>query len=52
MVTRPTETESLLTPAEVALSISVDADAFLSKLDALTGEGKRRALAAFDLRRR
>ncbi|NYG55352.1 hypothetical protein [Nocardioides perillae] len=43
---------TILTSAEVGLSVSVDEEEFLSKLGALTGEGKRRPLSAFDLRKR
>lgn len=43
---------TILTSAEVGFSVSVDEEEFLSKLGALTGEGKRRALSAFDLRKR
>ncbi|MEQ7845793.1 hypothetical protein [Nocardioides kribbensis] len=43
---------TILAPGEVAMSVSVDGEEFLSKLVALSEESKRRALAAFDLRRR
>jgi hypothetical protein len=39
---------TILTPGKVQLTISVDEEAFLSKLGALAGTGKRKALAAFD----
>jgi hypothetical protein len=40
---------TILTPGEVQLVVSVDEEDFLSKLGALAGAGKRKALAAFDL---
>lgn len=43
---------TILTPHIVELTISVDEDEFLSKLGALTGNDKRKALAAFDLRKK
>lgn len=43
---------TILTPGEVELTASVDEDDFLSKLGALTSRGKRKALAAFDLRKK
>lgn len=43
---------TILTTGEVELTVSVDESGFLSKLKALSGNGRRRALAAFDLRKR
>lgn len=43
---------TILTPDEVAMSVSVDEEEFLSKIGELAGPSKRRALSAFDLRKR
>ncbi|SKX55881.1 putative transposase [Mycobacteroides abscessus subsp. abscessus] len=43
---------TIITPSLVELTISVDENEFLSRLGALTGRGKRIALAAFDLRKK
>lgn len=43
---------TILASGEVEMTVSVDEDEFLSKIGAIAGENKRKALAAFDLRKR